>query len=245
MSNIHDYATFAEVSGTTFGVTPMSVELDYAQALAVSTLAVFASTDSITPVIGGIRLELQRYADDHWHVDAWSTDRYVAAHMSFDLPIEAADADDYDRAAYTIPASEFAAFTKSAPKNAPVQIRGLRFQGEESRGGFLRFSSGGTVRETREVYGNYPPLEKLFKDGEEPIPAGIMLLPSYLAKLAKVRLGGDTPVQAGKVPWSFSAQPYQTHTFSDGRVKHGPILATREDAGVTVRVLIQPHLKLR
>ena len=210
---------------TTAFVTP-------AQLASVLTLRKSASTDSVTPAIGVIRVEIDDAART---LTAVSTDRYRVTRLV--LPLQGDDT--ATGGVFFFHPSELETVVKAAGKdylNAPL-IK-VHSPLEAEMGVTLELIHTGTSFMAAPYRANFPPVERLM-DGERPddLPSGIALKGSFLAALKELRFPGETPRKAADAAWKLS-----TKATANG--KPGPVMFQRESGKSTLEYFLQPNLLL-
>lgn len=192
--------------------------------------------DAAVPILGTVNLTATPS-----EVTARATDRYMAAILTFPLGDTAHTLPD-DGVTLTIEAADLIALAK---EKAGFMLT----VGEaEANGATLITAEGdayGVTRTFRTATGNFPPVARLFPDeAPDDLPGGVMLNMGLLARLAKLTLPGEKPVEAARAPYAL--------TYRDPQSKHGnhaPILASREGRAdhdrpaPSLRVLVQPNFR--
>jgi DNA polymerase-3 subunit beta len=176
------------IEGTTVDtVTVIPVRAEYLRSLACAAVA--AGKDDTLPTLTGVRLE--------WgpgYLRAVATDRYRLAIIEH----HAEETGSAVEGSALVPAKEFVAYVKTLPKptryGLPAVVMVKPGDGEVT---FTCTSPDGEVTRTiRTLVGEFPRYDKLVPTEFGALPAeGIAMNPQYVADVAKMPVGKNTPVR--------------------------------------------------
>lgn len=179
---------------------------------AIAALANFTTSNDVTPIIGNVAVSMQ-----NGELVAYATDRYTIAEYRTQLENAPADFDSI-----LIPADFLTKLARSVRRNMFVHMSvGL----DSATFNF----AGGSMTVTLST-GNFPPVERLLVDEPTNLPESVLLRPTLLARLAKLKDFTKAP-KDGEVRFLFQ---------SAGDRDNAPV----QISGGPYRVLIQPNLKL-
>lgn len=143
----------------------------------VVACAAFTGRDDMAPILSGVQLSTAG-----GELRAVATDRYTAVRMAHPH----SDVDELP--AVVIPAKLLTDALKLAAKSAFVTVT------HDSDSGTVTIDCGTGAFTAPAIAGNYPPVERLYWEGEDAdIPAGTILDPTLLARLAKLTRPGRRP----------------------------------------------------
>ena len=178
-----------------------------------------------TEVLLGIHLTIT-----DGHAIAYVTDRYYAARLEFDT--------ESNDGTILIPAnilSEFSKLTKKTHANVPVTITL-----ESDTSPVTISNTHGDQLVIGRINGNYPPIERLFKDSDTITPISELSLNiKLLARLTKLQLVGDTPQDNHTFTF------YGTKKGYNDRVMPEPVQSVMSNSKSTLTLLIQPVINNR
>lgn len=209
------------------GTTMTTFYLSPAQLASLASLAAATSTDKNIPILSVIKITA-----DPSTVKAVASDRYVAARLTFPLG-ETVHTLSEEGKTLLVSASDLAILAKAKvgfmltiedkDDNDPA----VRVTAESDTGIAFTFNA---------PRGNFPPVERLIpaEEADSDIPAGVKVTAALFAKLAKLRLPGETPAAGSNAPYAIGyPAPTSQH-------KQSPLVATRGDGVGELTVLVQP-----
>lgn len=205
----------------------------------ITSVAVAASSDDVTPVITSVRISVES-----GQVTAVATDRYRIARTIFTPSIE----QEFSSGDILISAKELTKFWNGIKVNAlksnlPIALTILTDeQYPDSKMYSLEYD--GMRVESHGMRGNYPPVEGLMSGYDvsecSGVPA-VALKPKFLSDLDKLFSAFDSVKPSKDIAWTFRFKGTES-----GRP--GPVYITRNgersDGGV-LDYLVQPNLLLR
>jgi hypothetical protein len=207
----------------------MKVTLDNATLTSIHSLGISASKDDITPVITQIALE--REGDT---LRAMATDRYMVLSGTY-TGVEFEDWNEGDTILVDPSALKRAIDIKKANKTStiPIVITKNEHGALSAVVDMLNFVDLGSVQ------GAFPPVTRLFPEGEPTGAGSLNLRPDFLAKLAKVLPPVAKPER--ERTWRF-----EFRTIADAPHKPQPVYAQYSDgAKYKLEALIQPAMDRR
>ncbi|KDA04630.1 hypothetical protein DC31_05940 [Microbacterium sp. CH12i] len=200
--------------------------LSPAQLSSVASLAAATSRDKAVPILSTVKITASPST-----VQAVASDRYVAARLTFSLGDTAHTLPD-EGATLLLSAADLAILAKAKAGFM------LTFDSEDDRpaGRVTAESDTGVAFTFSAPSGNFPPVERLIPDDASDcaIPAGIKVTAALFAKLAKLRLPGETAAEGSGAAYSIAYPP----TVSQH--KQSPLVATRSEGSGDLTVLVQP-----
>lgn len=205
---------------TTFFLSP-------AQLSSLASLVAATSTDKLIPILGVVKITA-----DPSTVQAVASDRHVAARLTFPLG-DTVHTLPEEGTTLLVSSSDLAILAKA---KAGFQ---LTIAEEDDSNPAVRVtaeSDTGVAFTFQAPRGNFPPVERLIpaEESDSDIPAGIKITAALFAKLAKLRLPGETPVVASNSAYTIAYPP------TTSQHKQSPLVANRSAAVGDLTVLVQP-----
>jgi hypothetical protein len=202
------------------------VTVDNATLASIHSLGVGASKDDVTPVITQIALKREGDA-----LRAMTTDRYICLTGLYSNA-EFEDWDDGEEMLIDPKALKSVIDIKKANKfdTMPVVIAK-----DADRGWVSAVLNSVTSIDLGKVSASFPPVMKLFPEGEPNGSGSLNIRPDFIAKLAKVLPPVSRP-ERDRI-WSF-----EFRSIEDQPTKPQPVYARYHGDGYTMEALIQPAL---